>query len=116
VAGLGIAALRRVAVWLLLLAVAAVPACSAEESPMTLRWNAGFAEADFMPTIGEAMHSGFDRLSVEALRRWIGETLDVHPSAVCFAASHTTLGPAINERAIVRASPDDLPMIDIRSL
>lgn len=143
VAGPGIAALRRGSAWLLLLAVAAVPARSAEESPAASGWKAGFAEADITPAIGEAMISGFGRerlvtgtlaplraqvlaledaagrravlvtadvlgfgrLSVEALRRRIGETLDVPPSAVCLAASHTHWGPAINERVNFSLGP-----------
>jgi dienelactone hydrolase len=41
---------------------------------------------------------GFSRVSVEVLRRKIEKTHGVDPSAVCFAASHTHWGPAINYR------------------
>lgn len=48
---------------------------------------------------------GFGRLTVEAVRRRIGETLGVQPSAVCLAASHTHWGPAINERVNFSMGP-----------
>jgi dienelactone hydrolase len=41
---------------------------------------------------------GFSRVSVEVLRRKIEKTHGVEPSAICFAASHTHWGPAINYR------------------
>src|SRR5262245_18920642 len=41
---------------------------------------------------------GFSRVSVEVLRRKIEKAHGVVPSAVCFAASHTHWGPAINYR------------------
>src|SRR5262245_40095399 len=41
---------------------------------------------------------GFSRVSVEVLRRKIEKAHGIDPSAVCFAASHTHWGPAINYR------------------
>jgi dienelactone hydrolase len=41
---------------------------------------------------------GFSRVSVEVLRRKLEKTHGIEPSAVCFAASHTHWGPAINYR------------------
>ena len=41
---------------------------------------------------------GFSRVSVEVLRRKIEKAHNVEPSAICFTASHTHWGPAINYR------------------